>query len=136
MITTDDGSYHFAPHLAWVIPGGTVVFRNESGSHTATAYAPKYDKPRRIPSAAEPWDTGFVTRVGKAVDHTFEVSGVHDYYCKPHEQFGMLGTVLVGTPDLHGQPGMRPPQDTLPTGARRKLSDLNHMVETALGRHD
>lgn len=50
------------------------------------------------------------------------------------------GSALVGlagcTTGRHGQPGMRPPQDTLPTGARRKLSDLNHMVETALGRHD
>lgn len=135
MITTEDGSYHFAPHLAWVRPGGTVTFHNESGRHTATAYALRYDKPLRIPPAAEPWDTGFITEVGKSVDHTFEVSGVYDYYCKPHEQFGMLGTVVVGTPDLHEQPGMHPPQDTLPTSARRKLSNLNDMVETALGHH-
>ncbi|MFB6146370.1 MAG: plastocyanin/azurin family copper-binding protein [Halobacteriaceae archaeon] len=136
MVTTDSGGDHFAPHLAWVKPGGTVTFHNESGSHTSTAYAPENDRPRRIPADAESWDSGLLTEQGATFEHTFEVEGVYDYYCTPHEQFGMVGTVLVGRPDLHHQPGMEPPAESIPSAARQKITDLNGMVERALGHHE
>lgn len=135
MVTTNDG-YHFEPHVVWVKVGGTVTWVNMSGSHTSTAYHPdNEDKPLRIPEDAESWGSGLKTEQGATFEHTFEVEGVYDYYCEPHEANGMVGSVVVGEPDLHDQPALRPAQDGLPRGARLKIGDINHMVENMIGVH-
>lgn len=135
MVTTDDGGQHFAPHVVWVEPGGTVTWTLESGVHTTTAYAPENGKPRRIPEGAAAWDSGTMTAQGATFSHTFRTAGVYDYVCLPHESMGMVGTVVVGEPDVHHQPGMEPPDGSLPAGARQRLVDLNEMAESVLGHH-
>ena len=45
----------------------------------------------------------------------------------------MLGTVVVGNPDPDGQPGLQPPQDSLPDEAATKIESLNERVTEALG---
>ncbi|MFB6198282.1 MAG: hypothetical protein ABEI52_08465, partial [Halobacteriaceae archaeon] len=51
----------------------------------------------------------------------------------PHEGMGMLGTVVVGEPDLEHEAGMEPPQDELPQAAQEKIKELNAKVEKMLG---
>jgi plastocyanin len=134
---SDDTGHHFEPHVVWVETGGTVTWTNESGSHTTTAYHSEFDKPSRIPDDADPWDSGMFSEEGKTFDRTFDVEGVYDYFCIPHEYRGMVGTVIVGEPDPHDQPGLADPQDDLPEEAREVLAELNEQVNEALGHtHD
>lgn len=134
---SDDTGHHFEPHVIWVETGGTVTWTNESGSHTTTAYHSEFDNPSRIPDDAEPWDSGMFSEEGKTFDRTFEVEGVYDYFCIPHEHRGMVGSVIVGEPDPHDQPGLADPQEDLPDEARDMLAELNDQADEALGHtHD
>ena len=130
---TDEEGHHFEPHVVWVEAGGTVTWTNESGSHTATAYHPEFDTTLRMPESSEPWDSGMFSEEGKTFEHTFEVEGVYDYFCVPHEHRGMVGSVIVGDPDPHDQPGLADPQEGLPEEAREVLINLNEQVNDALG---
>jgi plastocyanin len=121
----------FDPEIVHVVPGGTVTWTNESGNHSATAYHPDNDAPGRVPADAASWDTGVIRRNGKSLSHTFEKSGVYDYFCIPHEGLGMVGTVVVGDPTPDDQPGLASPGD-MPRGARTKLETLNAKVRHAL----
>ncbi|WP_336326537.1 cupredoxin domain-containing protein [Halovenus sp. HT40] len=133
-LQTEGDQHHFAPHMVWVEPGGTVTWVSESGQHDAVAYHPDNgDKPLRIPEGAESWDSGLLTEAGETFSHTFETEGVYDYFCTPHEAVGMVGTVIVGEPDAHGQPALEEPQESLPDGARTELEDLGQSVNEALG---
>ncbi|MFC7097639.1 plastocyanin/azurin family copper-binding protein [Halobaculum marinum] len=127
-LVTADGGYHFDPHVVWVEPGGTVTFHNESGSHTATAYAEANDKPGRIPEGGTAFDTGMLTEAGAEHEVTLDTPGVYDYYCAPHEAMGMVATVVVGHPDAHEATGLTDPQSSLPSGAREKIRGLNETV--------
>ncbi|NEU57799.1 plastocyanin/azurin family copper-binding protein [Halorussus sp. MSC15.2] len=120
-----DGTNRFAPEIVSVEVGGTVTWTNVSANHSATAYAPATDYPRRIPEDADPWDTGVITKDGASASHTFETPGVYDYYCTPHEPFGMVASVVVGTPDSEGQPGLKPPGEGRSGSAAAKLEALN-----------
>jgi plastocyanin len=127
-----DGTNLFAPEIVRVEVGGTVTWTNVSANHSATAYAPAHDYPRRIPEAADPWDTGVIVANGESASHTFETPGVYDYYCTPHEPFGMVGTVVVGNPDPEGQPGLKPPSDDRTEKTASKIEALNARVRSGL----
>lgn len=131
MITDEDG-HHFGPHIVWVKTGGTVTWTNESGSHTTTAYHPEFDQPLRIPDTAEPWDSGMISEDGATFEWEFEVDGVYDYYCIPHDYRAMVGTVIVGEPDPHDQPALAEPQEELPEEARELFERLNEQVQDTL----
>lgn len=128
IMKTKDGKSHFEPHVVWVRSGGTVTFETESGTHTATAYHPQNDSPRRVPENATAWDSGTVTADDEPYEQTFEVTGIHDFYCKPHQAHGMLGTVIVGEPENSDQAGLAKPQGDLPDEARSKIEALNEAV--------
>lgn len=130
---TEDSEHYFEPEVVWVTSGSTVTFVNESGTHSSTAYAEANDRPNRIPEDAEPWDSGTLTEEGAEFEHTFEVEGVYDYFCVPHETLEMLGTVIVGEPDTEGQPGLEEPSDELGDTVAEKLTQLNQAAEEALG---
>lgn len=133
-LKTEGDQHHFAPHMVWVEPGGTVTWVSESGQHDTVAYHPDNgDKPLRIPEGAESWESGLLTAEGETFSHTFETEGVYDYFCTPHEAVGMVGTVIVGEPDAHGQPALEEPQESLPDGAKTELEDLGQSVNEALG---
>ena len=102
----------FRPHGLAVAPGTTVRFvnRDPGNGHTGTAYHPdNFDRLRRIPVAATPWDSDFLLP-----DESFEVTltepGVYDYYCLPHEMAAMVGRIVVGDPTSLGWEGAS--QDT------------------------
>lgn len=130
MVSNDDG-HHFEPHVVHVETGGTVTWTDESGSHSATAYASDNDNPQRIPDDAAAWDSGRLGD-GETFQHTFETPGVYDYFCIPHEAVGMVATVVVGDADIRDQPGLASPQDGLPEKAKEKIEELNATVTEAL----
>lgn len=125
---TRDGSSHFEPHVVWVERGGNVTFETESGTHTATAYHPENDSPRRVPDGAPPWDSGNLTVDDGPYERTFEVTGIHDFYCRPHQAQGMVGTVIVGQPQNADQAGLSEPGEELPDSARSKIQVLNDAI--------
>lgn len=102
----------FRPYGLAVAVGATIRFvnRDPGNSHTATAYHPDiFERTRRIPQAAAPWDSGFLLP-----DEGFEVTlahpGVYDFYCIPHEMAAMVGRIVVGDPASLGWEG--PSTDT------------------------
>jgi plastocyanin len=126
MVTDNKGSY-FDPVGVLIEPGTTVEFINDSGSHSAEAYHPDNDgKARRIPADATPWGSDLFADEGATFEHTFEVEGVQDYYCDPHESLGMVGRIIVGAPQ--GGPGTEPPE-SLPPGARESLPSVDEILE-------
>lgn len=137
-MVTDDAGEHFLPHAVWVEPGGTVTWVNASGAHSATAYHPdNAGQPRRVPAGSSAWDSGVLTATDAEFEVTFDVPGVYDYYCIPHEAVGMVGTVVVGQEfDAHDQPGLTEPDESLPDRARTDLADLNGIVKSMLGIDD
>lgn len=97
----------FAPIGIAIEPGTTLRFANTDNvnSHTSTSYHPDlFDRPLRIPEGAKPWDSGFLMP-GESFDLTLTKPGVYDYYCQPHENAGMVGRIIVGTPDDKGWQG-------------------------------
>ena len=97
----------FTPHGVAVSPGTTIRFSNRDpgNSHTSTAYHPdSYDRMRRIPQAATPWDSDFLLP-DESFDVTLTEPGVYDYYCIPHEMAAMVGRIVVGDPKDAGWEG-------------------------------
>lgn len=94
----------FEPQGLWIPLGQTVRFVNEDKAnvHSATAFHPDlHGRERRIPRAASPW-TSELLLPGEHYDVTLEAVGVHDYYCLPHLAHGMVGRIVVGTPEDSG----------------------------------
>ncbi|WP_302081300.1 cupredoxin domain-containing protein [Salinibaculum rarum] len=129
----DSTEYHFDPHVTWVEPGGTVTWRLESGSHTATAYHPGNDQPQLVPDGTEAWDSGMLSEEGETFEHTFENEGVYHYLCTPHETFGMMATVIVGEPHVEDQRALQTIPEDKPEEVRGKLKELNTMVRDIVG---
>ncbi len=92
--------------------------------HSTTAYHPAYGKEQRIPQTAEPWDSGIITEIGATFTRTFTVPGVYDYYCLPHEYFGMVGRIVV----LGPQKPTSVPVDRLPEKARTGLPSIEAIL--------
>lgn len=116
---TEGSQYYFDPIGLAVDPGTTVTFRNESGSHSATAYQADngYASTTRIPAGAESFNSGTLTTEGETFDHTFETEGTYDYFCIPHKTLGMIGRIVVGDPGGPAE-GSMPPDGKVPTSDR------------------
>lgn len=136
MVADGGGALYFEPQLVWMKPGGTVTWGLESGNHSVTAYHPDNDRPQRIPDDASPFDSDVLAESNPSFEHTFETPGVYDYYCRPHRANGMVGTVVVGTPDPSGQPGLTEPQDELLDAAGESIATLNERTRTLLDGAD
>lgn len=88
---------NYVPETVRVRAGDTVEWRNRSlVGHTVTTIAEKSDSPERvrIPDGAQPFDSGNVPP-GEIWRHAFETPGEYRYFCIPHDQLGMWGTVIV-----------------------------------------
>lgn len=117
-----------------------VTWPNRSGSHTATASHSEFDQPVRIPTETKPWDSGTFLEEGASFEREFEVDGVYDYFCIPHDYRAMVGRVIVGDPDLHNQSGFEEPHDELPElpeEAQGSIAELDDRTTEKLGHtHD
>ncbi len=63
--------------------------------HSATAFHPDLDKALRIPETAPPWNTGLLREFGASAERVFRALGVHDFFCIPHADMGMVGRIVV-----------------------------------------
>lgn len=124
--------YHFDPHVTWVTVGGTVTWTLESGSHTATAYHPGNDEPRLVPEGSTAWDSGTLAEEGETFEHTFDTEGIYHYFCEPHEQLGMIATVIVGEPHPDDQFALQEMPSEKPDEVHGKLEELNEMCRSIL----
>jgi plastocyanin len=74
--------YHFKPDKITIEPGTTVEWINTGKIvHTVT-------------DDNDTWDSGGV-KPGEKFSHRFDEKGTFKYYCIPHEEAQMLGTVIV-----------------------------------------
>jgi plastocyanin len=82
MVSMEDN--FFDPAQITVEPGTTVTWvQNGDNGHTTTSYDGL-------------WDSGMLPGgSGQTFSFTFDDPGTYDYYCIPHEDLGMVGTVTV-----------------------------------------
>ncbi|MFB6304157.1 MAG: plastocyanin/azurin family copper-binding protein [Haloferacaceae archaeon] len=97
----------FDPVRITVAAGDEVVWENTSSrGHTVTAYGSTLPDGADFfasggygseSAAREAWrsEIGGRLTTGDRFRHTFEVPGTYEYFCIPHEQAGMVGTVEV-----------------------------------------
>lgn len=89
--------YSFSPANLTIQPGDTVTFVNaqEDMHDVMFVNVPKgVDEMIMSPMHEKEGDT---------FSHTFTVPGTYQYHCHPHEQLGMKGTLIVGTPSKKGE---------------------------------
>lgn len=81
-----NGENAFEPDDLTIDPGTTVVWEWESSGHNVVA-----------DDAPDDWEgTGDDTfSEGHTYEHTFETAGEYEYYCSPHQAFGMTGRIAV-----------------------------------------
>jgi len=127
----DGSAVWFDPIGVLIGPGQTVRWINtdRGNSHTSTAFHPQNtDHPRRIPAAAEAWNSDYLLP-----DQTFELrftaAGVYDYFCIPHEEAGMVGRLVVGSPTSAAAPS-----EALPEAARQVLPAVEEIVRRRIIR--
>lgn len=120
----------FAP-VGLAVPVGTTVRfvnRDPGNSHTATAYHPEvFDRARRIPKAAAPWDSDFLLP-GESFEVMLSAPGVYDYYCIPHEMAGMVGRIVVGQPGDPGWQGPVPDTEDLDPAALAAFPQVDEIL--------
>ena len=94
----------FEPERLTIQAGDTVTWTNDAGdAHTVTAYE------EAIPDGAPFFSSGDVDSEqaarenmgrtligpGESYEFTFEEPGTYRYFCIPHEEAGMRGTIVV-----------------------------------------
>ncbi|MFB6195923.1 MAG: plastocyanin/azurin family copper-binding protein [Haloplanus sp.] len=83
----------FQPRKATVAPGDRVAWVNEDDvPHTVTSV--------QFHDAAASWSLDERIPGGERFTHTFDGSGVYEYYCTVHGRTTMCGAVLVGDATL------------------------------------
>lgn len=95
--TVTMGLTSFAPETVRIRAGQTVQWRNTSPiTHTVTADRSLAADPDHVilPAGAEPFHSGEI-KAGEVWQRQFPVPGTYRYVCLPHEQQGMIGTVVV-----------------------------------------
>jgi pseudoazurin len=85
------GVMAFEPALIKIAPGDTVRFVPTHKTHNAES----------IPGMAPAGATPFKGSINKEVSITFTTPGLYGYKCLPHYAMGMVGLVVVGTPDAN-----------------------------------
>lgn len=81
-------STSYDPVVLKINPGDTVRWINMSGHNV-------HFEAGNIPEGAETWQTP----IGNDVNRTFDKEGLYLYKCDPHFALGMVGALIVGTPD-------------------------------------
>lgn len=91
--------FYFDPPGLFLQPGDRVIWvlveDVTTAGHSATTYHPTQDKELRIPQAAKYWNSGLLHMSGETFEQRFEMPGVYDYFCIPHETDGMVGRLVV-----------------------------------------
>jgi plastocyanin len=133
----DGSDVWFDPVGIRIAPGQAIRWINldPGNSHTATAYHPwNFDRPLRIPQAAEPWDSDYLLP-NEAFSITLTVDGVYDFFCVPHEHAGMVGRIIVGDPSRSPAPtASTHGSGTIPEVARRVFPSVDEIMRQGVVR--
>jgi len=101
------GAVVFRPETLEVEAGTTVTWLNTSKQgHSVTAYEDSLPEGAEYfasggfdseKAAEDSWgnSSGGTMFEGQTYEHTFEVPGEYPYFCIPHEESGMVGSVVV-----------------------------------------
>ena len=115
--------FYFEPTGLFVEPGAVAKFLMATPDHTVTAYHPALGRTRRVPDGV-PALSSPVLGGGTYWLCRFDVPGVYDLYCAPHEPYGMAMRVVVGEASGPGadpvsmeQPGHGDPRPPFRTSA-------------------
>lgn len=142
----------FDPQLVHKEPGGTVTWTATDDEYEVAFYhedvpvvleppaeeddeeeneAEPETEPRqhRVPEGVE----AFSERLSTGEEASIELteSGVYDWYCQTNESDGMVGSLIVGDESDDDQPGLQPPDETIPDVAAAELSALNQRARVA-----
>jgi plastocyanin len=132
-----DGSrVWFDPVGVLIEPGQTIrwINRDPGNAHTATAYHPgNFDKPRRIPQAAAAWDSDYLLPE-EGFEVTLSQPGVYDYFCVPHEHAGMVGRIVVGSPQPPGWTDGATTVQGIPEIALQSFPSIDEIMSKGLVR--
>lgn len=79
-----DGAFIFSPSYIVIQPGDTVTFTPTDQGHNSESVF--------LPDGATPWKA----EISQPLTVTFTKPGVYIYQCTPHNQFGMVGVIVVG----------------------------------------
>lgn len=96
--------FYFQPTGMRVDVGETVQFHLGTPHHNVNAYHNALGYNQRVPKDVAPFASPILS-AGDSWLYTFDVEGVYDFMCAPHETFGMVGRVVAG--DATG-PGASP----------------------------
>jgi plastocyanin len=89
--------FYFEPVGLAIDVGDTVRFDLATPHHNVNAYHPAFGYTQRVPEDAPPYSSP-ILGAGEYWLYTFETEGVHNVMCAPHELFGMVGSIVVGSP--------------------------------------
>jgi plastocyanin len=86
-----DGNLRFDPETFTLAAGGTVTWEWDSSGHNV--------RPSSQPADAD-WSgtaggDGETYDAGHSYQHTFDTAGSYEYYCSPHQGFGMVASFTV-----------------------------------------
>lgn len=81
----------FAPDEVTIVAGGTVEWTNKGGFHTVTSSDSREDGMRRANGVFDEVLSGD----GATVSWTITEPGTYYYFCQPHSNVGMAGTIVV-----------------------------------------
>ena len=116
------GAFHkFRPEVVNINPGDTVRWIWRNGTHTVTSGNPNTGEQSGLfssPLRTAPYQFSY----------TFNAAGTFDYFCVPHREMGMYGTVNVGAPST---PTPAPANAAQPLNVSTRLrvqSDQNAMI--------
>lgn len=107
--------FFFEPSGLYIKTGQTVKFSADTPHHTVTSFHPLHGRTQRVPDHVPAFSSPLLP-VGSYWLYTFQNEGVYDLFCGPHEYFGMVGRVVVGSPTGPGASLVPPPFPLPPEG--------------------
>ena len=121
--------YYFDPPGLFLQPGDRVIWvlveDVTTAGHSATTYHPTQDKELRIPQNATVWNSGLLHLSDETFEQRFDVPGVYDYFCIPHETDGMVGRLIVK--EASG-PGSKPLSEGVSPAAQSAMPALEELM--------
>ena len=90
----DSLGFNYDPVGLRVEPGDIVLYSAESPDHLVAAYHEGHGRQNRVPDEVGPISSP-MPPVGGYWLYQFETEGVYDFYCSPHQTFGMVHRVVV-----------------------------------------
>ncbi|KAB1189241.1 hypothetical protein GJR98_08535 [Haloferax sp. MBLA0077] len=112
-LLAESTAFHYEPTGLTVEPGDVVIYSAETPDHGVSAYHERHGRQNRVPEGVGPISSPLVP-VGGYWLYKFETPGVYDFYCPPHQIFGMVSRVVVtdgDVPELSIEETGRPPEE-------------------------